>query len=101
MMANISAMMTMLVMTAVLIGAMLGLRFKVFILVPAISISSVAIFGIGIAHGSGIWSVLLAAFLAITALQIGYLAGATVHFGITRARVRKDASGIIAVPQRR
>ncbi len=80
-----------------LIGAMLGLRFKVLILVPAIVTSFLAIFGIGIAHGVGLWASLLATLLTITTLQIGYLAGAAVRFGVARARARKNPVGIIAV----
>ena len=52
-------MMTMLAMTAMLIGAVLGQRFRVFILVPAIVIGSAAILGFGMAHDDNLWSILL------------------------------------------
>ena len=94
-------MITTLVTTAALIGAILGLRFKVLILVPAFVISSVAIFGIGIAHGDNLSSILLTAFFAITALQMGYLAGALICSIVVKTRARKDLSGVIAVAQRR
>jgi hypothetical protein len=93
-------MMTLLAMTAMLIGALLGLRFKVLILVPAIVIGSAATLGIGMAHSNSLWFTLLAMVLAITALQMGYLGGAIIRFVIAGARVRKDAPGIIAVAQR-
>ena len=92
-------MMTMLAMTAMLIGALLGLRFKVLILVPAIIIGS-ATLGIGMAHSNSLWFTLLAMVLAITALQMGYLGGAVIRFVSAGARVRKDAPGIIPAAQR-
>jgi hypothetical protein len=63
--------------TATFIGALLGQRFKVFILVPAAAIGSAANFGIGMAHGNSLWSILLATVLAISALQMGYLGGSS------------------------
>ena len=89
----------MLAITA--IGAMLGLRFKVFVLVPAIALSSIASCGIGIAHGNSLWSILLATFFVVTALQIGYFAGTLTRFGVARARARKHPSAAIAIAQRR
>jgi hypothetical protein len=67
------SLMIILAMTALLIGALLGLRFKVFILVPAIAIGSAAILSVDMAHSEGIWPTLLATISAITALQMGYL----------------------------
>ena len=93
-------MMTMLAMTAMLIGAMLGMRFKVFILVPAIVTGSAAILGIGTAYNNSLWSILLSMVLAITALQMGYLGGAIIRFVSAVARVvRKDPPGIITAAQ--
>ena len=90
---------TMLAITAM--GAMLGLRFKVFVLVPAIALSSVASCSIGIAHGNSLWSILLVTFFVVTALQIGYFAGTLTRIGVAKVRARKHPSGVIAVAQRR
>ena len=90
-----------LVTMAALIGAILGLRFKVLILVPAFVISSVAIFGTGIAHSDNPRSMLLTVFLAITALQLGYMAGALICSIVAKTRARKDLSSVIAVVQKR
>ena len=90
-----------LVTTAALIGAILGLRFKVLILVPAFVTSSVAIFGTGIAHGDNPSSILLTAVLAITALQMGYTAGALICAIVVKTRTRKDLSRVIVVVQKR
>ena len=94
-------MITTLVMTAAIIGAIFGLRFKVSILVPVFLISAAAIFGMGIALGEKPLPILLAAFLATTTLQMGYLAGAVMQLVVSKIRARKDPSDIIAIPQRR
>jgi hypothetical protein len=93
-------MMTMFTITAVLIGAALGQRFKVFILVPAIVIGSAAGLGFGMAQNSNLWSVLLIIALTITALQMGYLGGAVIRFVVAGSRVGRDSSGTIGVAQR-
>jgi hypothetical protein len=90
----------MLTMTAILTGAMLGLRFKVLILVPATVIGSAATLGAGMTHSNSLWSILLAIVLVISALQMGYLGGAVIRFVSAGARVRKDSPGIIAAVQR-
>jgi hypothetical protein len=93
-------MITMLAMMAVLIGALLGQRFKVFILVPAIVIASTAILGFGMAHDDSSWSALLVAGLTITALQFGYFGGAVIHFLIASAPTSGDSHGTIVVAKR-
>ena len=87
-------------MTAMLIGAVLGLRFKVIILIPAIIIGSAATLSIGMAHSSNLWLVLPAMVTAITMLQLGYLGGTIVRFVVARARVHSDSPATIAVAQR-
>jgi hypothetical protein len=89
-------MMIMLTMIAILIGAILGSRFKVFVLVPATVIGSAVTLGAGMAYSESLWSVLLAMVLTTAALQIGYLAAIV----IAGARVSKDLPGPVAVAQR-
>ena len=89
--------MIVLALAAVLIGAILGLRFKILALVPAILFGSASTLSIGIAYGNGVWPVLLAVVLAVTMLQIGYLGGALANSAITVARVRKASPGNVAV----
>jgi hypothetical protein len=93
-------MMTMLATMALLIGAMLGQRFKVFILVPAIVIGSVAILAFGMTYNNTLWSTLHVMALTITALQMGYLGGAVLRSVVAGAHVGKDSPGTIAVAQR-
>jgi len=87
-------------MIALLIGALLGLRFRVFILVPAIVLASATILSVGMARSDSTWPTLLATVLAITALQVGYLSGAVVHFSIAKVRGREDSARSIAAAQR-
>ena len=90
----------MLAMTAMLIGAVLGLRFKVLILVPATIIGSAAALAVGMAYGKNVWSILLDMVLVIAALEMGYLGGTVIRFVIAGTRVRKHSSGTVAVAQR-
>jgi hypothetical protein len=58
-----------------LVGAVLGLRFKVLILVPAIGFSMVVATANGIVRGEGVWWLASVAVVAATATQLGYIAG--------------------------
>ena len=85
---------------ALLIGIILGLRFKVLILAPAIAFGSAATLGAGIGHENSNWTILLALVLVITALQIGYFGGALIRTVGAEARARKDPTGIAAAVHR-
>jgi hypothetical protein len=77
-----------LIATVMLIGATLGLRFKVFVLLPATFLSTLVIVSSGIAHSDSYSSILLDAIFVIAALQIGYLAGsAAVGFVTARSKL--------------
>ena len=56
-------------------GAVLGLRYKVFILAPTVLFVLLAVIGVGVARGTGIWAMALEMLVASTALQLGYVAG--------------------------
>jgi hypothetical protein len=73
------------IILSTLTGAVLGLRFKVLILVPAIVLVAAVTLGVGITHGDGLGSLLLAMLLAITGLQMGYFGGT-----VTRLVIRGD-----------
>jgi hypothetical protein len=70
----------MLAMTVMLIGVLLGLRFKVLILVPAIVVGSTAALWSGIAYNDSLRSILLVTAATITALQFGYLGGTIISW---------------------
>jgi hypothetical protein len=81
----------------VLMGAMLGLRLKVLILVPAVTLTMLGAAVIGVARADPFWSVLVAMILFGTAVQFGYLAGLLTYAGIVSVR----ASGRRAVTTRK
>jgi hypothetical protein len=58
-----------------LIGATLGLRFKVLILVPVTAISLVLIMDIALFNGAGLGRAFISAVAGTVSLQFGYLAG--------------------------
>lgn len=60
---------------ASLIGATLGFRFKVLILLPAIGFAVLGIAGIAIGRGDHANEVMLAMIWSAVALQIGYFLG--------------------------
>jgi hypothetical protein len=85
-----------------LIGVVLGLRFKVLILVPAIFVVTGYVVGVGIAHGDRAATLILMVALVATALQCGYLFGVLVHAVIASVmeRARKPVGGQAVAPRR-
>jgi hypothetical protein len=83
----------------VAVGVAVGLRFKVFALVPAALVGAFASFCIGMMCNDAVWFMLLTALLGVTALELGYLAGIVLYFRIVRTRARGQ-SNIITMPQR-
>src|SRR5258708_38925314 len=63
-----------LAIISMLAGIALGLRYKVFVLVPAVTLTITFVVMAGIAHGDRLWSILLAVAALGTAVQLGYLA---------------------------
>jgi hypothetical protein len=86
--------------TAFFIGAMLGLRFKVCVLIIFIIVGLAAILGVGIASESGAGFILLVEFLGLTALQMGYLTGAVIGCFAVKPRAPKEPTGIIGAEPR-
>ena len=58
-----------------LAGIVLGLRFKVMILVPAITLAMLLAATAGIARAYPFWSIVMAIILVGSAVQIGYFVG--------------------------
>jgi hypothetical protein len=86
--------MLILMMISVLIGVVLGLRFKVFILVPAIGLAlAIAAAVNGIVVGEGAWQLVGTMVVVATSLQLGYVGGSIVQFvTATRASDHGKAS---------
>ena len=78
--------MLMIVTIGGLAGFLLGLRFKIFALVPTILLGLAAAVVLGSGHGAG-W-IMLAMTAAILSIQLGYLAGAITGRLIVAARSR-------------
>jgi hypothetical protein len=68
-----------LAMIGVLAGTALGLRYKVFVLVPAVTMAMVFAAMAGIAHGDHLGSIILAVVILGVTVQFGYLTGAAIH----------------------
>jgi hypothetical protein len=66
----------------IVVGIVLGLRYKVLILVPAAMFAMISAIIIGVAHADGLWSIVLMTVELITAVQLGYLAGTVTHMAI-------------------
>ena len=61
--------------SALVIGAALGMRHNVFILVPVSLVSAAAAVVLGMACDDSAWTIVLMSSLTVVALQIGYLLG--------------------------
>ena len=77
--------MMILILTGVLVGAVLGLRLKVFVLVPVICGALALVVVDGIARGDTLWRLAFSMIMIATALQIGYFLGNVVRFVIAPA----------------
>ena len=77
-----------------LLGAVLGHRFNVLVLVPTIVVGTAIAIGVGITRAEDVWLIGLTVTLASVCLQFGYLCGAaivslSVASRATRIRDRK------------
>jgi hypothetical protein len=89
------------IVTIFVIGAALGLRFKVMILVPALV--STALFGtiLGLTRGDQFWSIAITVILLEMAIQVGYLAGILLRATIASVRAQRVRAQIVSVRDRR
>lgn len=71
--------MIMLSIISLLVGAVLGLRFKIAVLVPAVAIVLVISIVAGFAQSYTGWSIVLMAAAGSASLQVGYIMGLVVH----------------------
>ena len=63
-----------------LVGAVFGLRFNMFILVPVMGFAWTAVVADGVARGNSGWQLAAALALVAASLQLGYLAGSVLRF---------------------
>jgi hypothetical protein len=76
-----------------LLGAMLGHRFKVLILAPAIAVAAVVAIAIGIARAEDVWFIGITVVLVTASLQIGYLCGTIIFALLAAAWVARMRGG--------
>jgi hypothetical protein len=74
----------------ILAGAALGLRFKVLILAPAVTLTMLFAAIIGITRGDTFWAIAIEMILYVTAIQVGYLAGILIRAKIERSERRSQ-----------
>ncbi len=79
--------MLMAVLCSSLVGAVLGVRFKVQVMFPAVPLAFVATTGIMGITQFALGPALLAGLAAAVALQIGYLGGLLTRFSVAAARI--------------
>ena len=79
-------------MFSFLVGAVLGQRFKIIVLIPAFAILLSFAVGTGLAHAQTGWSIVLLAIAAAISLQTGYLFGIFVHHILTTASSKRSSS---------
>jgi hypothetical protein len=72
-----------------LVGMVLGQRFKVLILLPAIALALITVLSGGIARAEPAWSIFLMAVGVTIAIQLGYLIGTGVRAIIIGARAAR------------
>jgi hypothetical protein len=79
--------MIMVALLSLITGIVLGMRFKVLILVPAIAFVVPIAFGFGIVHHHAFGPAVLAAVAALASLQIGYFVGIPFRNSLAAVRI--------------
>ncbi len=77
-------------------GIMLGVSFKVLVLVPAILLTTAVITVTGIASDDEAWTIALTVFGTAASLQIGYFAG-SILCGMVRAPVGTEHGSLSTI----
>lgn len=80
------------------LGTAFGVRFRIFVLVPVISLNLFIFTAIGVAQGASIWSITLTTMVGATCLQLGYLGGALLKLFISAGRLGGNGSSQAARP---
>jgi hypothetical protein len=78
--------MVMIALCSSLIGAVLGTRFRVQVLFPAIILGFLIVAAVAVLNGSPMSSTILAAIACAVSLQIGYLTGLFTRFCMAASR---------------
>jgi hypothetical protein len=84
--------MVMIALCGSLIGAVLGTRFKVQVLIPVAIFGCALIAAAAVLKGSAISSAILPAMICAISLQIGYLGGLFTRFYMAASRIASHRS---------
>lgn len=60
-------------------GIFLGVRYKIFILLPVVPLAMILAFVVGIAQSEGLWSIVLTMAIVSSAVHLGYMIGIMIH----------------------
>jgi hypothetical protein len=76
-----------------LVGAALGVRFRMYALLPAIGLSAIFVVGEGVLHRSPLVAIAGELTLAVIAMQVGYLLGILIRgtLGCALVSIRANA----------
>ena len=79
-----------LALVSFLAGTVLGMRFRVLVLVPAIACVLPIALTIGISRQHELGSVLFLAAATVVSLQIGFFAGIAIRYSLAAARMNRS-----------
>lgn len=87
--------------TAFLIGAILGLRFRVCVLIAVVFLSLIVIVAFGLLHGKSLGFIFLAVFFGVTAMEFGYFIGAIIgyFFELDSGDLEDSPEGVVVTPR--
>jgi H+/Cl- antiporter ClcA len=72
-------------------GTLLGTRFRVAVLVPAMLVTMAAVLSFGILNGQEVSLIVASQLAALTALQLGYISSAIIATRSARKLYQRDA----------
>lgn len=84
--------MLMIALCSSLVGAVMGTRFKVQMLFPAVVLGIAMVAAVAAYKGSAVSSTIVAAVVCVTSLQLGYFAGLFTRFCMAASRVASHRS---------
>ncbi len=84
---------------SLMVGMVLGQRFKVPVLLPAAALALLATIGDEAARGEGFWPTVLSAAVVVASLQLGYLAGVGIRHFLIVARASRLRTAVVAKSQ--
>ena len=80
-----------------LAGAALGMRYKVFVLVPATMLAVGIVAAFCLANDVSLWSTVGAITLVATSLELGYFGGSFTSFALTSARCSQSGGHVMPI----